>query len=68
MSNILHLNGHEIDGQYLNDIISRDGKLQAVKYVMNHANVGLKQAKDFVEDFMENKPAEIFEGDVLQHV
>ena len=68
MSNILHLNGHEIDGQYLNDIISRDGKLQAIKYVMDHASVGLKQAKDFVEDFMEDKPAEIFEGDVLQHV
>ena len=68
MSNNLHLNGYEIDDQHLSDIISRDGKLQAIKYVMNHANAGLKEAKDFVENFMVNKPAEIFEGDVLQHV
>ena len=68
MSNNLHLNGHDIDGQYLNDLISRDGKLHAIKYVMDHTDVGLKEAKDFVENFMENKPTEIFEGDVLQHV
>ncbi len=68
MSNNLHLNGHEIDGQYLNDIISKDGKLQAIKYVMEYTYVGLKDAKDFVENFIDNKPAEIFEGDVLQHV
>lgn len=68
MSNNLHLNGHEIDGQYLNDIISKDGKLPAIKYVMEHTNVGLKDAKDFVENFMANKPAQVFEGDVLQHV
>lgn len=68
MSNNLHLNGHEIDGQHLNDLISRDGKLPAIKYVMDHTDVGLKDAKDFVENFMGNKPTEIFDGDVLQHV
>lgn len=68
MSDNLHLNGHPIDSQYLNDIISKDGKLPAIKYVMKHTNVGLKDAKDFVENFMVNKPAQVFEGDVLQHV
>lgn len=68
MNTILNINGHKIDGQYLNDLIAREGKLPAIKYVMEHTNVGLKDAKDFVENFMVNKPAEVIEGDVLEHV
>lgn len=35
----------------LQKILKEQGKIQAIKYVRNEAKIGLKEAKDFVDEY-----------------
>lgn len=56
MENII-INGKEIDLSNIHTLIAENRKLEAVKFIMDNARIGLSEAKNFVDDLIEsNEP------------
>ena len=47
----LRINNVEVDTEILNALLNQNKKIEAIKYIVEHCNIGLKEAKDFVDNY-----------------
>ncbi len=47
----LRINNVEVDTEILNALLNQDKKIEAIKYIVEHCNTGLKEAKDFIDNY-----------------
>lgn len=54
MNDILLVNGVSIDKSMLMQYIQKNKKIQAIKYLKDHLNLGLKECKEIVDNLSDN--------------
>ena len=62
------INGVEINLDQVHALISENRKLEAVKYVMDQAKIGLLEAKNFVDELRNKEDTNTVDNDLMEQI
>ena len=65
---IVIINGKEVNLISVHHLLAENRKIEAIKIIMDQANIGLADAKNFVENLVETKVPSTADDDILQAI